>query len=64
MRNANTGKPWSTLDLQNLRDELRAGMPILQLAQFLTRNVDEVEMKIGELAANHNTEQQTPPATN
>jgi hypothetical protein len=61
MRNAISGKPWSTLELQNLRDGLCAGMPILQLAKFLMRNVDEVESKIAELAANHNAEQQTRP---
>jgi hypothetical protein len=60
MSNINKGKPWSTLDLQNLRDGLRAGMPILQLAKFLARNAQEVEMKIAELTANHSAEQETP----
>ena len=45
-----SGKPWSTLDLNNLREGLRAGMPIPKLASFLIREVDEVEAKIAELA--------------
>ena len=28
MSNVSSDKPWSTLDLQNLREGLRAGMPI------------------------------------
>jgi hypothetical protein len=61
MSNVSSAKPWSTLDLQNLREGLRAGMPILKLADFLMRDVDEVEAKIAELAANRNGGQQTPP---
>ena len=62
MSNVSSAKPWSTLDLQNLREGLRAGMPILKLADFLIRDVDEVEAKIAELAANQSGgHQQTPP---
>jgi hypothetical protein len=61
MSNVSSAKPWSTLDLQNLREGLRAGMPILKLADFLIRDVDEVEAKIAELAANQSGGQQTPP---
>jgi hypothetical protein len=61
MSNVSSAKPWSTLDLQNLREGLRAGMPILKLADFLIRNVDEVEAKVAELAANQSAGQQTPP---
>jgi hypothetical protein len=57
-----SGKPWSTLDLNNLREGLRAGMPIPKLASFLIREVDEVEAKIAELAASRTAEQQAPPA--
>jgi glyoxylase-like metal-dependent hydrolase (beta-lactamase superfamily II) len=38
-----------------------AGMPILKLADFLIRDVDEVEAKVAELAANQSAGQQTPP---
>ena len=58
MGSVSSDKPWSTLDLQNLREGLRAGMPILKLADFLMRDVDEVE---AELAANRNGGQHTPP---
>jgi hypothetical protein len=61
MSNVSSAKPWSTLDLQNLREGLRAGMPILKLADFLIRDVDEVEAKVAELAANQSAGQQTPP---
>jgi hypothetical protein len=63
MSNVSSAKPWSTLDLQNLREGLRAGMPILKLSDFLMRDVDEVEAKIAELAANRNGGQQTPPTS-
>jgi hypothetical protein len=36
-------------------------MPILKLADFLIRDVDEVEAKVVELAANQSAGQQTPP---
>jgi hypothetical protein len=36
-------------------------MPILKLADFLIRDVDEVEAKVAELAANQSAGQQTPP---
>ena len=55
-----SGKPWSTLNLNNLREGLRAGMPIPKLASFLIREVDEVEAKIAELAASRTAEQQAP----
>jgi hypothetical protein len=61
MSNVSSAKPWSTLDLQNLREGLRAGMPILKLADFLIRDVDEVEAKVAELAANQSAGQQPPP---
>ena len=58
MSNVSSAKPWSALDLQNLREGLRAGMPILKLADFLIRDVDEVEAKVAELAANQSAGQQ------
>jgi hypothetical protein len=46
-------RPWSESDLQRLRDGLRSGVPILQLAASLMRDVDAVEAKIAELTAQH-----------
>jgi hypothetical protein len=48
--NINTGKPWSPLDLQDLRYCLAAGEPVDDIADFLCRNVDEVRAKTAELA--------------
>jgi hypothetical protein len=39
----NSGKDWSELDLQDLRDGLRLRSPIAELAEFLCRDVAEVE---------------------
>ena len=46
--NINTGKPWSALDLQDLRYCLAAGEPAEDIADFLCRNVDEVRAKTAE----------------
>lgn len=46
--NINSGKPWSELDLQDLRYCLAAGEPVADIADFLCRNVDEVRAKIAE----------------
>jgi len=48
--NINTGKPWSELDLQDLRYCLAAGEPAEDIADFLCRNVEEVHAKTAEIA--------------
>lgn len=49
----NAGKPWSELDLDDLRHELRRGAPLPQIAELLGREITEVEAKIEELTAQH-----------
>ncbi len=48
--NINSGKPWSALDLEDLRYCLAAGEPAEAIAAFLCRNVDEVCAKTVEIA--------------
>jgi hypothetical protein len=48
--NINSGKPWSALDLEDLRYCLAAGESAEDIADFLCRNVDEVRAKTAELA--------------
>jgi hypothetical protein len=47
--NINTGKPWSPFDLRDLQDGIDDGTPVTELADFLFRDVAEVEAKIAEL---------------
>jgi hypothetical protein len=49
--NINSGKPWSELDLQDLRYCLAAGDPVEDIADFLCRSVDEVLAKTVEIAS-------------
>ena len=49
MPDLDSGKEWSELDLQDLRDGLRLRSPIAELAEFLCRDVAEVEAKVAEL---------------
>jgi hypothetical protein len=51
MPNLNSGKDWSEMDLQDLRDDMHLGTPLEQIADFLMRDVSEVEAKIAELQA-------------
>jgi hypothetical protein len=48
MTDRNTGKPWSEMDLQDLKD-FRGTMTLEQLAEYLMRDIDEVKAKIAEL---------------
>jgi hypothetical protein len=41
---------WSDLDLCELRAALKKGRPLQQIATDLSRDVDDVEAKIAELA--------------
>jgi hypothetical protein len=43
------GKPWSSMDLADLKTAVRMRTPPQDLARFLRRSVDEVERKIAEL---------------
>jgi hypothetical protein len=47
--NANSGTPWSEEDHADLRNSFTQGMPVAELADFLCRDVEEVEVKIAEL---------------
>ena len=44
----NTGKEWSELDLQDLRDGVRLRFPLRELAEFLMRDLKEVKAKAAE----------------
>ena len=46
--NINSGKPWSEMDLRDIRDYART-MTISQLADFLCRSEQEVVDKLKEL---------------
>ena len=47
--NWNTGKPWSEMDIADLRQFLRVGTSIEETADFLMRSVAEVSEKAKEL---------------
>jgi hypothetical protein len=42
------GTPWSELDLSDLSDLLREQRTVAEIAEFLCRDVEEVEAKIAE----------------
>jgi hypothetical protein len=44
-----SGKPWSATDLADLRNDLRLGTPIEEIANFLCRELNEVERKAAEI---------------
>ena len=46
---ANLGKPWSKMDISDLRNELAHGRTVAQTASFLCRDEDEVREKMKEL---------------
>jgi hypothetical protein len=47
--NLNEGKPWSEMDLADLRNSLAHGRSIEDIADFLCRSVEEVRVKVAEL---------------
>jgi hypothetical protein len=51
MPNINSGKAWSEMELNDLRQCLTEGAPISDFANFLCRDVDEVKRKVAELLA-------------
>jgi hypothetical protein len=46
---ANSGKPWSEMDLEDLEHSLYFGDPVAATASFLCRDEDEVREKMKEL---------------
>jgi hypothetical protein len=49
MPDINSGKPWSEMDLADLDEFLADGKSAAFIADYLCRDVDEVEAKIAEL---------------
>jgi hypothetical protein len=47
--NLNEGKPWSEMDLVDLRNSLAHGGSVAEIAEFLCRSEREVHEKIAEL---------------
>jgi hypothetical protein len=47
--NLNTGKPWSEMDLSDLRHSLERGTSVPEIADFLCRDPEEVWQKMNEL---------------
>jgi hypothetical protein len=47
---ANSGEPWSEMDIIDLTNELAHGRTMAQTASFLCRDEDEVRHKARELA--------------
>jgi hypothetical protein len=45
MPNINSGRPWSEMDLFDLRSSLEWGRSIEEVAEFLCRDVEEVEIE-------------------
>ena len=46
---ANSGEPWSEMDISDLTNELAQGRTIAETASFLCRDVYEVRAKMKEL---------------
>jgi hypothetical protein len=46
---ANSGKPWSKMDISDLRNEIAHGRTVAKTASFLRRDEDEVREKMKEL---------------
>ena len=46
---ANSGEPWSELDISDLTNEIAHGRTVAQTASFLCRDVYEVRAKMNEL---------------
>ena len=46
---ANSGEPWSEMDISDLTNELTHGRTMAETASFLCRDEDEVRQKAKEL---------------
>jgi hypothetical protein len=44
-----SGKPWSEMDIRDLKVALQYSRTVAEIADFLCRDVEEVEAKIAEL---------------
>jgi hypothetical protein len=53
MECTNAGRPWSEVDLDNLRSELKRGAPLAEIAELLGRDVQQIQVKVEQLAAEH-----------
>jgi hypothetical protein len=53
---ANSGAPWSKLDVSDLRNEIAHGRTVAQTASFLCRGEDEVREKMKELGLEERAE--------
>jgi hypothetical protein len=49
MADLNSGKEWSLMDLADLQNSLAQGHSLEEVAQFLCRDVGEVQAKMAEL---------------
>jgi hypothetical protein len=47
--NINPGKPWSAFDMDELEELLEHRRSVADIADFLCRDVDEVEAKIASI---------------
>jgi hypothetical protein len=43
--NINSGKEWSAMDIEDLENDVRLGVPIELIANFLCRDIEEVKTK-------------------
>jgi len=57
---ANSGKPWSKMDISDLRNEIAHGRTVAQTASFLCRDEDEVREKMKELGLVEPPRKETP----
>jgi hypothetical protein len=49
MTNANADKLWSEMDLIDLLNSLACGRTLAEIAEYLSRNLEEIEGKAREL---------------
>jgi hypothetical protein len=52
----NAGRPWSEIDLDNLRSQLKLGTPLTGVAELLDREPLQVQTKVEQLAAGYQYE--------
>ena len=57
---ANSGKPWSKMDISDLRNEIAHGRTVAQTASFLCRDEDQVREKIKELGLVERSRKENP----
>jgi hypothetical protein len=61
MADLNSGRPWSEMDLFDLKNSLAHGDSLAEVASFLCRDEDEVRHKATELGLGDRP-QRPPPA--